>query len=164
MMKYVNKRKMFGLGVFSIIVLMLVCFTGYISYMIISNYYNKNDVKVNGETVGYISFLFEHSDNHVIDIKNPKVVSDEDGKLLRTGEVSCETKTAGKYDSVTVYLDDQSETTKFVWVTINGLEVFSDTEQFVRRMNFEYELMFKFDTESLEIFDIQKSGNNQVGL
>lgn len=82
MMKYVNKRKMFGLGVFSIIVLMLVCFTGYISYMIISNYYNKNDVKVNGETVGYISFLFEHSDNHVIDIKNPKVVSDEVGKLL----------------------------------------------------------------------------------
>ena len=89
---------------------------------------------------------------------------DEDGNLLRTGEVSCETKTAGKYDSVTVYLDDQSETTKFVWITINGLEVFSDADQFVRRMNFEYELMFKFDTESLEIFDVQKSGNNQVDL
>ena len=92
------------------------------------------------------------------------VALNEDGNLLRTGEVSCETKTAGKYDSVTVYLDDQSETTKFVWITINGLEVFSDADQFVRRMNFEYELMFKFDTESLEIFDIQKSGNNQVGL
>ena len=92
------------------------------------------------------------------------VALDEDGNLLRTGEVSCETKTAGKYDSVTVYLDDQSETTKFVWITINGLEVFSDADQFVRRMNFEYELMFKFDTESLEIFDIQKSGNNQVDL
>ena len=81
-MKYVNKRKMFGLGLFSIIVLMLVFFTGYISYMIISNSYNKSDVKVNKETVNYISFLFEHSDNHVIDIKNPKVVSDEVGKLL----------------------------------------------------------------------------------
>ena len=89
---------------------------------------------------------------------------DEEGNLLRSGEVSCETGTAGKYDSVTVYLDDQSETTKFVWITINGLEMFSDTEQFVRRMNFEYELMFKFDSESLEIFDIQKSGDNQVEL
>ena len=92
------------------------------------------------------------------------VALDEEGNLLRTGEVNCETGTSGKYDSINVYLDDQSETIKFVWITINGLEVFSDSDQFVRRMNFEYELMFKFDTESLEIFDIQKNGNNQVRL
>ena len=89
---------------------------------------------------------------------------DEEGKLLKSGEVKCETGTVGKFDSVTVYLDDQSETTKFVWITINGLEVFSDADQFVRRMNFEYELMFKFDTESLEVFDIQKSEDAQVEL
>ena len=47
-------------------------------------------------------------------------------------------------------------TIKFIWITINGLSVYSDDGQFLNRWNFSYELMFKFDTETLEIFDVQK--------
>ena len=60
---------------------MLVILTGYISYVIISSFYS-DDAKVNEKTANYISFLFEHNDNHLIKIKKPKVVSDDVGKLL----------------------------------------------------------------------------------
>ena len=80
-MKSNSKCKKFGLGLFIIFVIMLVVLTGYISYVIISSFYS-DDVKVNEKTANYISFLFEHNDNHLIKIKKPKVVSDDVGKLL----------------------------------------------------------------------------------
>lgn len=82
MMKNDNKKKMFGLGLFSFAVVILVSFTIYLSFAVLNNSYDKTDAKVNEKTVSYISFLFEHSDSHAIVVKNPKVVSDEVGKLL----------------------------------------------------------------------------------
>jgi len=81
MMMSSSKCKKFGLGLFIIFVIMLVILTGYISYVIISSFYS-DDAKVNEKTANYISFLFEHNDNHLIKIKKPKVVSDDVGKLL----------------------------------------------------------------------------------
>lgn len=61
-----------------------------------------------------------------------------------------------KYDSVTVYLNDESDTVKFVWITIHSAILYSDTGEFVKREPFEYELTFRVDTDSLEVFDIVK--------
>ena len=81
---------------------------------------------------------------------------DDEGNLVKAGDEYFEMDTSAKYDSVSMLLDDQSDTTKFIWITINGLSVYSDDGQFLNRWNFSYELMFKFDTETLEIFDVQK--------
>ena len=84
------------------------------------------------------------------------VTLDDEGNLVKAGDEYFEMGTSAKYDSVSMLLDDQSDTIKFIWITINGLSVYSDDGQFLNRWNFSYELMFKFDTETLEIFDVQK--------
>lgn len=89
---------------------------------------------------------------------------DEAGNILKEQSSNFETGTLVNYDSVNIYFDDQSKNIKYVWITINGVNLFSESGQFMRRMDFEYELMFKFDTESLEVFDVQKSEDAQVEL
>ena len=84
------------------------------------------------------------------------VTLDDEGNLIKAGDEYFEMGTSAKYDSVSMLLDDQSDTIKFIWITINGLSVYSDDGQFLNRWNFSYEIMFKFDTETLEIFDVQK--------
>ncbi len=81
-MKTGNKREMFGLGVSVVIVLLLVVFVIYISYLLFSNIYNDPIIKVNEKTANYISFLFEDNNDHILEVKNPKIVNDEVGKLL----------------------------------------------------------------------------------
>lgn len=61
-----------------------------------------------------------------------------------------------EYDSINVYLSDESENVKYVWITINNAVLYSDTGEFLRRMGFQYELKFRFDAETLEVFDVQK--------
>jgi len=61
-----------------------------------------------------------------------------------------------KYDSVIVYSNDESDTVKFIWITIRSVIRYSDAEEFVKREPFEYELTFRVDTDSLEVFDIVK--------
>lgn len=102
-MKSNSKCKKFGLGLFIIFVIMLVVLTGYISYVIISSFYS-DDVKVNEKTANYISFLFEHNDNHLIKIKKPKVVSDDVGKLLIGDD----------YYSIDINVDDEQTKDKEV--------------------------------------------------
>ncbi len=102
-MKGNSKCKKFGLGLFIIFVIMLVVLTGYISYVIISSFYS-DDVKVNEKTANYISFLFEHNDNHLIKIKKPKVVSDDVGKLLIGDD----------YYSIDINVDDEQTKDKEV--------------------------------------------------
>lgn len=40
----------------------------------------------------------------------------------------------------------------------------SDDGELLQRMEFEYELTFRFDTETLEVFDMQKNGENVVKM
>ena len=75
-------RRMFSLGLSVVIVLLLVVFVIYVSYLIINNIYNDPILKVNKKTANYISFLFEDNNDHIIEVKNPKIVNDEIGKLL----------------------------------------------------------------------------------
>ena len=82
MMKDCSKRKLFGLGIFSCFVVFLVVCTCCLTITIFNRRYSNDNIKVNDETVKYISFLFEHNENHVLEIKNPKVVSDDVGKFL----------------------------------------------------------------------------------
>ena len=77
-----NTRRMFGLGISVVIVLLLVVFVIYVSYLVINNIYNDPILKVNKKTANYISFLFEDNNDHIIEIKNPKIVTDDIGKLL----------------------------------------------------------------------------------
>ena len=77
-----DTRRMFSLGLSVVIVLLLVVFVIYVSYLIINNIYNDPILKVNKKTANYISFLFEDNNDHIIEIKNPKIVNDEIGKLL----------------------------------------------------------------------------------
>ena len=84
------------------------------------------------------------------------VTLDDAGNLIKAGGEYFEMGTSAKYDSVSMLLDDQTDKIKFIWITINGLSVYSDEGQFLNRWNFSYELMFKFNTETLEIFDVQK--------
>ena len=77
-----DTRRMFSLGLSVVIVLLLVVFVIYVSYLIINNIYNDPILKVNKKTANYISFLFEDNNDHIIEIKNPKIVIDEIGKLL----------------------------------------------------------------------------------
>ena len=77
-----DTRRMFGLGLSVVIVLLLVVFVIYVSYLIINNIYNDPILKVNKKTTNYISFLFEDNNDHIIEVKNPKIVNDEIGKLL----------------------------------------------------------------------------------
>ena len=81
-MKKIDTRSMFGLGLSVVIVLLLVVFVIYVSYLIINNIYNDPILKVNKKTANYISFLFEDNNDHIIEVKNPKIVNDEIGKLL----------------------------------------------------------------------------------
>ena len=81
-MKKNDTRSMFGLGLSVVIVLLLVVFVIYVSYLIINNIYNDPILKVNKKTANYISFLFEDNNDHIIEVKNPKIVNDEIGKLL----------------------------------------------------------------------------------
>lgn len=57
---------------------------------------------------------------------------------------------------------DKKHSKELFWMKLE--DILEDREQFVCRMNFEYELMFKFDSETLEIFDVQRNGDNQVEL
>lgn len=82
MMKNDNKRKMFGLGLFIFIVGLLVIFAIYLALAIVDNTYSNKLEKVNKETVSYISFLFENNAGHMIEVKSPKIVSDDIGRLL----------------------------------------------------------------------------------
>ena len=75
-------RRMFSLGLSVVIVLLLVVFVIYVSYLVINNIYNDPILKVNKKTANYISFLFEDNNDHIIEVKNPKIVNDEIGKLL----------------------------------------------------------------------------------
>ena len=68
-----NTRRMFGLGISVVIVLLLVVFVIYVSYLVINNIYNDPILKVNKKTANYISFLFEDNNDHIIEIKNPKI-------------------------------------------------------------------------------------------
>ena len=77
-----NTRRMFGLGISVVMVLLLVVFVIYVSYLVINNIYNDPILKVNKKTANYISFLFEDNNDHIIEVKNPKIVNDEIGKLL----------------------------------------------------------------------------------
>ena len=77
-----DTRRMFSLGLSVVIVLLLVVFVIYVSYLVINNIYNDPILKVNKKTANYISFLFEDNNDHIIEIKNPKIVNDEIGKLL----------------------------------------------------------------------------------
>ena len=77
-----DTRRMFSLGLSVVIVLLLVVFVIYVSYLIINNIYNDPILKVNKKTANYISFLFEDNNDHTIEVKNPKIVNDEIGKLL----------------------------------------------------------------------------------
>ena len=77
-----DTRRMFSLGLSVVIVLLLVVFVIYVSYLIINNIYNDPILKVNKKTTNYISFLFEDNNDHIIEVKNPKIVNDEIGKLL----------------------------------------------------------------------------------
>lgn len=77
-----DTRRMFSLGLSVVIVLLLVVFVIYVSYLIINNIYNDPILKVNKKTANYISFLFEDNNDHIIEVKNPKIVNDEIGKLL----------------------------------------------------------------------------------
>ena len=77
-----NTRRMFGLGISVVIVLLLVVFVVYVSYLVINNIYNDPILKVNKKTANYISFLFEDNNDHIIEVKNPKIVTDDIGKLL----------------------------------------------------------------------------------
>lgn len=77
-----NTRRMFGLGISVVIVLLLVVFVIYVSYLVINNIYNDPILKVNKKTANYISFLFEDNNDHIIEVKNPKIVTDDIGKLL----------------------------------------------------------------------------------
>ena len=77
-----DTRRMFSLGLSVVIVLLLVVFVIYVSYLIINNIYNDPILKVNKKTANYISFLFEDNNGHIIEVKNPKIVNDEIGKLL----------------------------------------------------------------------------------
>ena len=81
-MKKIDTRSMFGLGLSVVIVLLLVVFVIYVSYLVINNIYNDPILKVNKKTANYISFLFEDNNDHIIEVKNPKIVNDEIGKLL----------------------------------------------------------------------------------
>lgn len=81
-MKKNDTRSMFGLGLSVVIVLLLVVFVIYVSYLVINNIYNDPILKVNKKTANYISFLFEDNNDHIIEVKNPKIVNDEIGKLL----------------------------------------------------------------------------------
>lgn len=82
MMKIDNKRKKFGLGLFICTVCLLVAFALYLGFAILENTYSSSLEKVNNETVSYISFLFENNASHIIEVKSPKIVSDEIGRLL----------------------------------------------------------------------------------
>lgn len=82
MKKKYKKLKIFGLityCLFNIFLIYLICSFG---YSILYNKYINSQDKVDKETVSYISFLFEYNDSHVIEVKKPKIVSDEVGKLL----------------------------------------------------------------------------------
>lgn len=81
-MKKNDTRSMFGLGLSVVIVLLLVVFVIYVSCLVINNIYNDPILKVNKKTANYISFLFEDNNDHIIEVKNPKIVNDEIGKLL----------------------------------------------------------------------------------
>lgn len=81
-MKKIDTRSMFGLGLSVVIVLLLVVFVIYVSCLVINNIYNDPILKVNKKTANYISFLFEDNNDHIIEVKNPKIVNDEIGKLL----------------------------------------------------------------------------------
>ena len=70
------------MGLSVVIVLLLVVFVIYVSYLVINNIYNDPILKVNKKTANYISFLFEDNNDHIIEVKNPKIVNDEIGKLL----------------------------------------------------------------------------------
>ena len=67
---------------------------------------------------------------------------------------------AGKnaeFDSVTVYMNDESEATKFVWIMIHGVRINSAEGDFLRREPFVYELSFRIDTGTKEVFDVSKT-------
>lgn len=81
-MKKIDTRSMFGFGLSVVIVLLLVVFVIYVSCLVINNIYNDPILKVNKKTANYISFLFEDNNDHIIEVKNPKIVNDEIGKLL----------------------------------------------------------------------------------
>ena len=68
--------------------------------------------------------------------------------------------TNAQYDSVTVYMNDESETVKYVWITFHGVNLYSDTGKFLKREQFEYELTFRVNTELMEAFDIAKTNGN----
>lgn len=90
---------------------------------------------------------------------------DEKGNILQDSEdVEYGTGTDAKYGSVSVYLNDESQNTKFVWLTIHNVEIYSDRGEFLMNAEFEYELMFRFDTQTLRIFDLEKNGDNIVNF
>lgn len=81
-MKNNDTRRMFGLGLSVVIVLLLIIFVIYVTCLVVENIYNDPIFKVNTKTANYISFLFEDNNDHIIEVKNPKVISDELGKYL----------------------------------------------------------------------------------
>lgn len=146
----------------------------YITGESVHRFGNELEVETDGPDINISEVS---SGNYTIDIvdegygpKLPVYMSislslDGDNNIMQDSKtVKCETGTDAKYDSVSIYLNDESEKTKFVWVTIHNVEIYSDSGAFLRRVGFEYELTFRFDTETLEIFDLEKNGENIVNL
>ncbi|MBQ8858051.1 MAG: hypothetical protein IJ024_07920 [Lachnospiraceae bacterium] len=117
------------------------------------------------------------SDNYVITIEDegygPKMpvqmsvsfALDEEHLIEEDSEeVNYETGSDAKYNSVSVYLADEAENMKFAWITIRNVDIYSDSGEFLQRVEFEYELTFRFDTETLQLFDVKKNGENIVEL
>ena len=82
MKKLFKKLKLIGLIIFTLFDIFLIYSCFYFGYSIYSSKYINSQDKFNKETVSYISFMFENNDNHVVDVKKPKIVSDDVGKLL----------------------------------------------------------------------------------
>lgn len=92
---------------------------------------------------------------------NIQFSTDADGKIVQDSkEVNYETDKNEIYESVNVYLNDEATHDKYVWITIHNVEFYSDSGEFQKRVDFEYELQFRFNTEALEAFDVKKNGEN----
>ena len=82
---------------------------------------------------------------------------DKDGNIIKNVDIICKPSLPGiEFDNLNVYFDDQTEETKFFWITIYDAIILSETEELSQRIDFEYDLMFKIDRKSLKVFDIDR--------
>lgn len=90
---------------------------------------------------------------------NIQFSTDAEGKIIQdTKAVRYETDKNITYSNVNVYLSDEKDNTKFVWIEVSNVDFYSDDMKFLKREDFEYQLMFRFDTETFEIFNLEKNG------